>query len=153
MAEKKTTRTRVVVGKPRADWEIPGETLTPLRVMRGARLIGGAVLFEETLPTVGDVVRIENVAIHREHRGRGLGTKLYEAASRTACRRFNRPLASAGDRTHRSEGFWKKQLAKGRATKIVIQKPTKKHPKGRRQVVYLLTCPPPASLKGVRRGR
>jgi GNAT superfamily N-acetyltransferase len=153
MAAKKATSTRVVIGKPRADWEMPGETLTPLRVMRGNRLIGGAVLFEETLPTIGPVVRIESVAIYREYRGRGLGTKLYETASRAACRRFNLPLASAGDRTHRSEGFWKKQLAKGRATKIVIQKPTKKYPKGRRQVVYLLSCPPPTSLKGVRRGR
>lgn len=153
MAGKSKARTRVVLRKPRPDPENPGGELTPLRVYLGSRMIGGAVIFTETLPDIGPVVRIEAVGIHREYRGRGIGTKLYETASRAACRRFGLPLASAGDRTHRSEGFWKKQLTKGRATKTVVLKPTKKNPKGRRQVVYMLTCPPPASLKGVRRGR
>lgn len=147
------TRIRVVLRKPRPDPESAGGELTPMRVYLGKRMIGGAVLFEETLPDIGPVVRIEAVGIHREYRGRGIGTKLYETAARAACRRFGRPLASAGDRTHRSEGFWKKQLAKGRATKTVVLKPTKKRPAGRKQVVYMLTCPAPASLKGVRRGR
>ena len=48
--------------------------------------------------------------------GLGIGTKLYEAAARVACRRFRLPLASDTARSSFSEGFWQKQVRKGRAS-------------------------------------
>lgn len=44
----------------------------------------------------------------------GVGTKLYEKALKVACKRGRR-LVSDSSRTAASEGFWKKQVRKGRA--------------------------------------
>lgn len=44
----------------------------------------------------------------------GLGTRLYETALREACQRGLR-LTSDRTRSDASEGFWRKQVAKGRA--------------------------------------
>src|SRR5689334_5012095 len=42
------------------------------------------------------------------HRRRGIGTKLYEAAARGACRAFGQPLSSDLKLSDESRGFWQK---------------------------------------------
>jgi hypothetical protein len=45
----------------------------------------------------------------------GIGTRLYERAARLVCDRFGQPLMSASERSAFSQGFWEKQIRKGRA--------------------------------------
>jgi hypothetical protein len=49
------------------------------------------------------------------HRRCGLGTKLYERAAQAACKLFQEPLHSDLTRSGMSDGFWQKQVKKGRA--------------------------------------
>lgn len=56
------------------------------------------------------------VTLARAPVGSGIGTKLYEAALRYACDERKMPLRSDTLRSVFSENFWRKQVAKGRAT-------------------------------------
>jgi hypothetical protein len=88
--------------------------------------------------------------------GLGVGTKMYEAAARAACR-MGKPLASDSSRTRFSQGFWLKQVEKGRAYCVPGSgKATKltddfdhrgTWPCG----TYALACPAPRSLAKVPR--
>jgi GNAT superfamily N-acetyltransferase len=135
---------RVVVGRRKFNPELNLDIL-PIRVMDGRKRVGGAVLWAEDVPDVGPIARIESVGLWPEYHRQGIGTRIYELAAQTACAKFKAPLGSSGYRTKMSEGFWRKQLAKGRASRKVVRTETKK-----RQVVYLLSCPAPVSLKGVK---
>jgi len=84
--------------------------------------------------------------------GAGIGTKLYEAAARVACRE-GAPLMSDNHRTVYSQGFWEKQARKGRATCAVAAggvKLSKEYDITGRWACgrYALTCPAPRSLRG-----
>lgn len=78
------------------------------------------------------IVQIDNVHVDKNWRRHRIGTKLYEAAARAACRRFQAPLASGDPRSVEAEAFWQKQKAKRRAVET---------PDG-----FQLRCPPPRSL-------
>ena len=88
-------------------------------------------------------------------RRKGYGTKLYEKAARLACKHFGVPLVSdtTGDRSTMAEGFWQKQLRKGRARKLhfIPDDPSGASPRRRVHTRYALRCPAPASLAGVHR--
>jgi GNAT superfamily N-acetyltransferase len=75
--------------------------------------------------------------------GKGLATKLYEAAAQEACKR-GAPLASDSVRFPGSDGFWRKQLRKGRARDVFDK---------RGQQRFALSCPAPSSLAGLRKRR
>lgn len=87
--------------------------------------------------------------------GQGVGTRLYEAAAQFACGR-GRQLSSDTKRSRFSEGFWAKQAKKGRATcdaragGIRLRDDLTYAGKWRCRR-YLLSCPAPSSLAGVRR--
>lgn len=99
-------------------------------VFDGKRQVGGITAVEAY--SVMEVGMIEV-----EHKREGIGTRLYEEAAYYACEQFGKPLASLDwQRSAAADGFWKKQIAKGRATHDAA--------KGR----TTLTCPPPVSLGG-----
>lgn len=89
----------------------------------------------------------------------GIGTRLYEHALAEACGRGFR-LASDTQRTRFSEGFWKKQVAKGRAECLPQPRKTKRGaeqldelfvPTGRRwrcRRYALKSCPQKIDLSG-----
>lgn len=86
--------------------------------------------------------------------GAGVGTRLYEAAAHVACS-SGRTLTSDDKRSRFSEGFWKKQAKKGRATCDASKPGTRLNDdlsyRGNWKCHrYLLSCPAPASLAGVR---
>ena len=83
----------------------------------------------------------------------GIGTKLYEQAASYACKALREPLHSDRLRTAMSDGFWAKQVAKGRASCATrTTKPSGKlDPKqpiiGRSGCErFRLTCPAPVDL-------
>lgn len=93
----------------------------------------------------------------------GIGTKLYERALKLACK-HDIPLASDFARTEASEGFWSKQVAKGRAvcSRTDISGEKLKHvPRGFdtigswtcRRYVMREACPRSMDLSGRRRRR
>ena len=93
---------------------------------------------------------------------KGHGTRLYERAARLACSTFKAPLASdtTGDRSSAAEGFWQKQIRKGRARRLHFQPwdPSGQERFRRVNSRYALRCPAPKSLAGLtarkrRRGR
>jgi hypothetical protein len=89
------------------------------------------------------------------HPGKGIGTKMYEAASRYACRQ-KAPLASGKLRTRFSQGFWTKQLVKGRSSCVVKRGGVRLTDdfafKGRWSCgQFALPCPAPKSLAGTHR--
>lgn len=87
--------------------------------------------------------------------GKGLGTWLYTAAAQFACK-HGAQLTSDDKRSRFSEGFWKKQARKGRATCDASQRGTRladdlSYKGSWRCKRYILNgCPPPKSLAGVR---
>lgn len=101
---------------------------------------------------VGDtnVRLVESVFTPDFGRRRGIATKLYEAAAKDACRAAE-PLVSAFRITGaRSNDFWKKQHAKGRATVIG----TVAMDAGQRPIpMYALDCAKGTSLSGVKKKR
>jgi len=83
----------------------------------------------------------------------GLGTKLYEQAAQYTCEAFKKPLHSDVERSAMSDGFWKKQVKKGRAVCTVqAQEPASSTPdwipvEGRSGCArYRLSCPAPIDL-------
>jgi len=127
-----------------------------------------SVVLLSAITTDGKVVGEMDLALRKTAKGRfaqvtyaaakitgmGIGTKLYEAAARSACRK-GVPLMSDNRRTKYSQGFWEKQSRKGRAT-CVIERGGKKLSSGFEISGgwscgrYALTCPAPRSLRGFR---
>lgn len=62
-----------------------------------------------------EVAKVVSIRVDEKWRREGIGTKLYEAAAKEACRKFKRPLASDRSRSSMADGFWEKQVRKGRA--------------------------------------
>lgn len=86
-------------------------------------------------------MKVARIDVDESVRRKGVGTKLYERAARVACEgRYGAPLASDTDRSSMSDGFWRKQVSKGRA---------RRDETGR--AFYTLSCPAPRSLKGAKR--
>ena len=77
----------------------------------------------------------------------GIATRLYEVAARFSCEEWGRRLASdyRGSRAPGAEGFWQKQFRKGRAERIGSESSMSNQ--------FMLSCPAPESLAGVRRRR
>jgi hypothetical protein len=89
--------------------------------------------------------------------GSGVGTRMYEAAAQVACA-LGHALVSDDKRSRFSEGFWKKQARKGRATCDTSARGTRLNDdlsyKGTWKCHrYRLTCPAPRSLAGIRSKR
>lgn len=87
----------------------------------------------------GDPLPLEVVSSWVHGKGRGLGTELYHAAAVEACRR-GVTLQSDMDRSDAAEGFWKKQIRKGRAVRRVAYLTEEK------VTYYRLSCPAPDTL-------
>lgn len=87
------------------------------------------------------VYTVRDIYVDAKSRRQRLGTRLYEAAAREACRRRSR-LASTGRLDNAfSHDFWAKQERKGRAKRI--------NRRGQ-QPIFILDCPV-TSLDGIRR--
>jgi len=86
-------------------------------------------------------MKVARIDVDESVRRQGVGTKLYERAARIACEsRYGKPLVSDTDRSPMSEGFWRKQVDKGRAVRDETSRS-----------FYVLSCPAPRSLKGAKR--
>ena len=145
MARAPALRMTVVSHRPRG--EAPYHVLT---AYQGRKAVGHMEL-EPTKAGKSGILRVAFAEV--ETPGQGIGTKMYERAARFACSK-GMPLGSDKLRTKYSEGFWKKQASKGRATCVVrrggVALSTDFYEKGRRSCGhYALTCPAPRSLKGV----
>jgi hypothetical protein len=71
------------------------------------------------LDELDDAVKVSGVRVdgyaQRGRLGFKIGTTLYETAGRLACKVARKPLVSDWRRSPMAEGFWKKQVGKGRA--------------------------------------
>lgn len=74
------------------------------------------------------------IGVDEAHRGKGIATKLYEAAQALACAR-GRVLASDVTLKEGSRGFWEKQRGKGRASRH------QEKVAGKKMYRYALSCP------------
>lgn len=140
----------------------------PLRYLRGE--IGwrfdafsptGARLGNVDIEVLPDHMAMVGTAhVLQQYRRCGLGTRLYEAAAAWACT-AGHPLRSDASRSAMSEGFWAKQVQKGRAVCAVPaiawehDAPPFRTIAGRGNCEYYrLTAPCPApALDGPRRQR
>jgi len=87
---------------------------------------------------------VDDVAVHSTATRRGVATRMYELAAQVAAKR-GVALASSTARFPGSDGFWKKQAAKGRATAVKVGKNSfNVDPEKVRY--YVLNYPPPKSL-------
>ena len=87
---------------------------------RGNQYLGTITVRITKTATGDDVVQVIGIGIKDEaERGKGFGTKLYEAANAFAQEQGMR-LVSDFSRTEASEGFWKKQVEKGRAEPVIV---------------------------------
>jgi GNAT superfamily N-acetyltransferase len=91
----------------------------------------------------GGVMMVRRIDVVPGSRRQRIGTNLYERAAKVACKEYGIPLASDTSRSAMADGFWKKQEANGRA----------RHVDSSHGDYYVLSCPAPKSLAGVRRGR
>ena len=104
-------------------------------------------------------LRVEESWVNEKHRSCGLGTKLYERIAKASCQKFKKGLMSDTARSEFSEGFWKKQVNKGRARCVV--EAMSKHDDPETGIVYgrsgcesyQLTCPTTSLGLVRRRGR
>lgn len=103
----------------------------------------------------GKHLAVNMVTVDDRYQRCGVGTRLYEAALAAACEQGLR-LASDTQRTDGSEGFWQKQVAKGRA-QCVSSAPADRlnerwGPEGTwscGRFAMLETCPSSPSLRGL----
>lgn len=104
--------------------------------------------------------RVTHIEVNEDARKCGIGTKLYEQAAKVSCKTFKQPLHSDIERSRAADGFWQKQVRKGRATCVKPAEYTRDvailedGPAQGRSGCYqyaLKQCPAPASLAGRRR--
>jgi hypothetical protein len=67
------------------------------------------------------IFAVSNIEVSEQFRRCGLATRLYTVAAKEACSR-GMPLQSDTTRSKYSQGFWEKQVAKGRARCIMTAK-------------------------------
>ena len=77
----------------------------------GGQSVGKVIVVKEG----GGVPYVSFIRVEPEMQRCGLGTKLYEQAASYTCKAFKEPLHSDRERTAMSDGFWAKQVVKGRA--------------------------------------
>lgn len=120
-------------------------------VLDGDRVAGTLTVTERR-----SFVQVGQLDVMYSYRRKGVATKLYTHAAKFACRKFGKPLASDDVRSVGSQGFWRKQLKKGRATCVDTSGAYGYDPESgrstRRKIhkcaVFALSCPAPPSLKG-----
>lgn len=131
------------------------EAARGFEISEGGKQVGYVTLKNDLGPTIGFI------GVNSWQRRRGLGTKLYEAAAKEACRWLQMPLHSDVERTAAAQAFWEKQERKGRAScekpvpasmgKLAKTIPASDSVMGRGGCWrYKLTCPPPATLERAR---
>lgn len=109
---------------------------------------------------------VTNIFVEPYYRRSKLGTAMYEFAAQHACGKYGKPLASDRRRSGFSDAFWEKQEEKGRASRIDLTTPGLAPDEDRvdpytlpmdehydYDYAYSLTCPPPSSLRGIRKLR
>lgn len=116
------------------------------------RLVGGAIVsapdpFTKAI-TGQKFTSMGYIKTEEAYRGKGVATRIYEAAARMSCLKFKAPMASDTQRTTAADAFWKKQFKKGRAVKFNIPKANRAL--GSRATIFALSCPAPKSLKGLK---
>jgi GNAT superfamily N-acetyltransferase len=99
-----------------------------------------------------DVAFVSHILVDEAFHRCGVGTRLYERAAQIACKDFKLPLSSDSERSGYAQGFWEKQVRKGRAT-CVKAVPERRSNCASDALVgrggcerYKLTCPAPKSL-------
>ena len=128
---------------------IDGDDVSDAGVMYVNVSEGGTGPFKR--PTIA---RVKWVEVEEEFRKQHIGTKLYEAAAKHACTRLKVPLRSDDLRSAYSQGFWDKQMRKGRADCLESCEANdgcrrSNYVVGRGGcLVYTLRCPAPRSLAG-----
>lgn len=113
------------------------------------------------LVTIKNKITIGFIDVHPGMQRCGLGTRLYEKAAKIACAEAKAPLNSDMERTAASQGFWEKQVRKGRAHCAMPADPAFVSKGADGESVYgrgdcdhyVLKCPAPASLAGKRSPR
>jgi GNAT superfamily N-acetyltransferase len=135
------------------------KTIHLIRAYRGNEIVGEARIRHFD----GDgMAEVTSIAVNLEERRHKIGTRLYERAAKLVCERHAVPLASDTYRSAYSDGFWQKQVRKGRATCLGKLPYKTKFAKGDAANSeygrsgckrYILTCPAPPSLAGVKRKR
>lgn len=98
-----------------------------------AKRSDGAVVGKAVLDTARGRVIVGEIEVADEARRSGVGTALYEAAVKVGCR-AGLDVSSDSFRSPYAEAFWRKQVAKGRATCIsgrgeVYDAPTRGKPR------------------------
>jgi hypothetical protein len=124
-------------------------------IVNGESVGQAIVVYGEGVPYVSDI------RVAAEMKRCGVGTKLYEQAAQFACKTFKEPLHSDVERSAMSQGFWQKQVKKGRASCVSDMRavdedevPDWMATAGRDGCVrYRLTCPAPKDLSRRRRRR
>jgi len=133
----------------------------PMAWMDAHRAVPGELGYIK-LSRVEKTPMVEHVRVRAELHRSGLGTKLYEAAAKAACELFEHPLVSDEKRSAADDGFWQKQVRKGRARCVRKLKmsawdrdfaPPEKSIFGRSGCAFyqLKACPAPVSLAGRKR--
>lgn len=106
----------------------------------------------------GGAPRVTYIGVSEQYQRCGVGTQLYERAAQLACKTFKKPLRSDVERSAMADGFWQKQVRKGRAVCLDTVSAREDDgydaiPAHGRSGCYqyaLLKCPAPPSLAGVR---
>lgn len=126
-----------------------------LQVRDGREVLAWIEVAEGT----GRFMHVRNLKVLPDARRRGLATKLYERAAQKACADYGRSIASDDIRSAGAEGFWQKQVSKGRARCVdksgadYFDPYTDRIVPGRRWAcrLFALPCPAPVSLARGRR--
>jgi len=133
----------------------PDETVTRgFEIVEKGQRIAFVTIKNDDVPMIG------YIEVARTHRRRGLGTRLYVAAAKEACRWLCMPLHSDTARTANAQAFWEKQARKGRATcerQVPANTWASQHDLATESILgrggcwrYKLTCPAPATLDRAR---
>lgn len=88
---------------------------TDRSVKLSAKRSDGTVVGKAILDTARGRVVVGEIEVAEEARRSGVGTALYEAAVKVACK-AGLDVSSDSFRSPYAESFWRKQVAKGRAT-------------------------------------
>lgn len=84
----------------------------------GKKAVGALTLVKRTEPVsyaVSGVPYVSHIEVDDKHQRCGVGTQLYQQAAKLVCAMFRQPLHSDRQRSKSAQGFWSKQVAKGRA--------------------------------------